>query len=267
MAPRQGIPVEVSPTYGSWTNKRVDLTCEKWVKRGIEPRTCGNGGGCKKHGDSKAKIEQQPQKSFTMIIHYYPLFTITQESFTIHLHSPFIFFGGALSMASFEADGPWHLMTMLSPDIIFFQLCMGILWGSKIQTASKPILALYIPIFLDFRVAAIPSRIGLQHHSPQESAENSSSMVYGCSASLLPTAESGEGLTCSNHPESRTELLETMARAMKYRRVQWIFVLWIQGLKVWDPLKKARHPNAAKCKLMPRVPFARGTTRWGPLDS
>lgn len=115
---------------------------------------------------------------------------------------------------------------------------LKILGQKKIQTASKlDFLALYIPIFLDFRVAAIPSRIGLQPHGRQESAENSSSMVYGCSASLLPThAESGEGLTCSNHPESiqiclthwvvsRTELLETMARAMKSRRVQWMFVL------------------------------------------
>jgi hypothetical protein len=37
-------------------------------------------------------------------------------------------------MASFEADGPWHLMTMLSPDIIFFQLCMGNVWYPHVST-------------------------------------------------------------------------------------------------------------------------------------
>ena len=254
--------------------KRVDLTCEKSVKRGIEPVEHVEMKDVRNMGTARQKLSSNLKNHsplLSIVIHYS---RIHHSPFTIYLFWGCVKHGQLRSrwpMTSHDDAVAWHNFLSAVHGECLVSTCihqrLPLFWGSKIQTASKPILALYIPIFLDFRVAAIPSRIGLQHHSPQESAENSSSMVYGCSASLLPTAESGEGLTCSNHPESRTELLETMARAMKYHRVQWIFVLWIQGLKVWDPLKKARHPNAAKCKLMPRVPFARGTTRWGPLDS
>jgi hypothetical protein len=76
----------------------VDLTCEKSVKRGIEPVEHVEMEDVRNMGTARQKLGSN-------LKNHSPLLSIVIHDSRIH-HSPFIFFGGALSMASFEADGP-----------------------------------------------------------------------------------------------------------------------------------------------------------------